>query len=211
MPERQGKATAFSVTRTVALALLLAACASENHAQSTAGAGPAGTLTGRRRWDLYLHQTYMNPLVPVGSAMGAGLAQWMDSPEEWGQGGGGYSRRLGHRLARSTIKGTYEHAGAALLGYDVRYFRARSGGTMARAGHAVVSSFYTYDRGGNRVLNVAGIGASFAAEYTAQQWKPERYRTHRQVVRGVAIDLGAGCATRLLREFSPDLRRLFHR
>jgi len=197
--------------RTIALASLLAASAMAINAQSLPAGGPPGELSLHERWDLYLHGTYMNPLVPLRNGATAGLAQWMDSPSEWGQGAEGYGRRLGHRLARFTIKSSYEAAAAAMLGHDVRYFPSRSAGIPARAAHALVSGFVTYDHGGNRVPRLATIASSFAVEYTAMQWTPQRYRTHSRVLRNVAIGFGAGWAVDLVREFSPELRRLFHR
>ncbi len=197
--------------KAIQLILVLTLCAPVAHAQLSGTASPKGQLTGQERRDLYLHETYLNPLVPVRNMATAGLAQWLDSPPEWGQGARGFGRRAGHRLARLVIRNSYEAAGAALLGHDVRYFASESTRVLPRIRHAVLSTFLTYDRRGHRTVPVARIASVIATEYTSLQWVPEQYRTNRQMVRGVAIDFGAGCAFRIVREFSPEIRRLFRR
>jgi hypothetical protein len=55
---------------------------------------PAYTpLSQQGRQELYL-RSLVDPIAVVRSAAGAGIGQWRDKPEGWGQGGAAYAKRL---------------------------------------------------------------------------------------------------------------------
>ncbi|MCX6621783.1 MAG: hypothetical protein NTY38_12055 [Acidobacteria bacterium] len=116
-----------------------------------------------------------------------------------------------HRLARNTIRKTYEAGAAALLQHEIRYTPSVSPRVLPRIGHAILASFVTYDRHGRRVPHISRIGASFGTEYTSMQWMPARYRTNSRAARGVAFDLGNGSLMNVIREFTPELKRIFRK
>jgi hypothetical protein len=119
----------------------------------------------------------------------------------------GYSRRFANRFGRFALKETYEAAGAAALGHEVRYLRSTRSGFLARAGHALKATFVTYDRNGQRTPHVARLGAAFAAEFTGNVWMPAGHRTRAEALRGVGLELGMNSLFNLFREFSPEIRR----
>jgi hypothetical protein len=91
-------------------------------------------LSGRERWNLYLHDALWSPGIVFRVAGPALLgAQVNDEPPAWGQGAEGYSRRFG----RFALKETYEAAGAAALGHEVRYVRSMR--TVPCAAHGLSS------------------------------------------------------------------------
>jgi hypothetical protein len=53
------------------------------------------------------------------------------------------------------------------------------------------------------------VGSVVAAEFTGRLWMPDGYRDTSTVMRGVGLQLGVGSAFNLLREFSPELKRVF--
>ena len=165
-------------------------------------------LTGKERWNLYTRQAFWSPAVLIraaGPALGAHLS---DEPPEWGQGAAGYSRRLANRFGRFALRETYEAAGAALLQHEVRYLRSTRSGFLPRAAHALTAEFVTYNRHGRRAPHISSIGSAFAAEFTGRLWMPDGYRDTSRAMRGVALKLGLGSAFNLIREFSPELKRI---
>ncbi len=178
-----------------------------------AGESPSATvfvpLTGDERWKLYAKRAFWSPGVFFCAAAPALGAHLGDRPPECGQGMAGYGRRLGDRYARIVAKETYEAAGAAALRHEVRYIPSAGQRKLGRIGHALASTVLTYDRFGRRTPHIARIGASFGAEFTRDLWLPPGYRTRAGTVRGVGISLGFNSLTNLLREFTPELKRLY--
>ena len=168
------------------------------------------TLTGEQRLKLYLRQAYLGPGAYF-RAFGSSIGDQMNTrPEEWGDGGSGYARRVGNRFARFTIQDSIEAAGAAAMGHEVRYIRCRCDGFFPRFGHVIAMSFATYNRNGKWVPHVSRIGATFAAEYIGKSWMPPSAKaTSGDVARGVALQFGFGTLFNTFREFGPDIKRGF--
>ena len=134
-----------------------------------------------------------------------------NAPPQWGQGMEGYSKRFANRFGRFTLEETYEAAGAALLQHEVRYIRSKRSGFLPRAAHALTANFVTYDRSGRRAPHFARVGSVFAAEFTGNLWMPDGYRSASTAMRGVGVELGVSSAFNLIREFAPELKRVFTR
>ena len=166
-------------------------------------------LTGRERWNLYLRDAFWSPGVFFRAAGPALGAQLNNEPPAWGQGAEGYSKRFANRFGRFALKETYEAAGAAALGHDVRYVRSKRSGFLPRVAHAIAANFVTYDRNGRRAPHVSRVGSVFAAEFTGNLWMPAGHRDAYTAVRGVGMELGVSSAFNLMREFAPELKRIF--
>jgi hypothetical protein len=165
-------------------------------------------LTGKQRWNLYVREAFWSPgafFRAAGPALGNHLN---NTPPEWEQGAAGYSRRLANRFGRFALQETYEAAGAAVLQHEVRYLRGSRSGFLPRAAHALTANFVTYDKKGRRAFHISRVGSAFAAEFTGNLWMPAGYRDTSTAMRGVAMELGVGSVFNLVREFSPELRRL---
>jgi hypothetical protein len=123
----------------------------------------------------------------------------------------GYARRTGSAWARFTLTDTYEAAGAAALGQEVRYVRCRCSGFGRRVGYAVAASLFTRNNDGRIVPAVARIGGQFGAGYTAKLWLPEDYQSGSRIARSVLFQTGFQGLVNTLREFTPELKRLLRR
>ena len=134
-------------------------------------------LTGAERARIFVHDSFWSPGVffsAVGPAIGRQLS---DEPREWRQGSAGFARRAASSFGRNVVFQSYHAAGAAVLGHEVRYIPVRRKSTWARVVNALTSDFVTYNAAGDRVLNIATIGAAVGSEYTTNLWLPDRYRT----------------------------------
>ena len=185
----------------------------ENHAMVSAaiGSGSYQPLSGKERWNLYLRNAFWSPGVFFRAAGPALGAQLNNDPPAWGQGAEGYSKRFANRFGRFALKETYEAAGAAALGHEVRYLRSKRTGFLPRAAHALSANFVTYDRHGRRTPHLARVGSVMAAEFTGNLWMPAGYRNTSTALRGVGIELGVSTGFNLIREFAPELKRIFTR
>lgn len=170
---------------------------------------PYAPLTGRERRNIYLHDAFASPgafFRATGPALGA---QRNNEPPEWGQGMEGYSKRVANRFGRDTIYKSYEAAGAAVLGHEVRYLPSKRPGFLPRATHALTANFITYDRHGHRTPHVTRVGSAIGAEFTGNLWMPDDRRNASEAMRGAGMQLGVSGAFNLIREFSPELKRFF--
>lgn len=171
-------------------------------------AAPYRPPSGEERLRLYVRRAFWSPGVPFRAAVPALASHLADRPPEWGQGSAGFGRRLADRYARVVVKESYEAAGAAALGHDVRYLASGRTGAWRRAGHALAATVVTRDRQGRRVPHVARVGAAFAAEFTGNTWMPAGYHSRAGSVRSVALGLSFTGMANLAREFAPEIRRL---
>ena len=183
----------------------------EDHAMLSGAIGPGSYQppSGKERWNLYLRDAFWSPGVFFRAAGPALGAQLNNEPPAWGQGAEGYSKRFANRFGRFALKETYEAAGAAALGHEVRYVRSKRSGFLPRTAHALTANFVTYDGNGRRTPHVARVGSVFAAEFTGILWMPAGYGDAATAMRGVGMELGLSSAFNMIREFAPELKSMF--
>ncbi len=168
-------------------------------------------LTSSERWHLYLRQSYLSPGAFFASAGPALGAQMNNEPPQWGQGMAGYSRRLADRFGRLTLQNSFEAAGAAALGHEVRYIRSQKKGFLPRAGYALAMGVMTYDRNGNLAPHYARLGGSVGAQFIGNLWMPDGYRNPGRALRGAGMEVGIRSFFNLFNEFGPELKRVFRK
>lgn len=107
----------------------------------------------------------------------AGLDQATNTPPEWKQGLGGYTRRLGSDFGIAVVGTTARYGSAAAFKMDTSYYRCECRGMFPRLRHVVLSTL-TARRGsdGHRVFSVPALFAPYAGSMTAVYgWYPSRY------------------------------------
>lgn len=142
----------------------------------------------------------------------AGFLQVINSPREWGQGGGAYGKRFASTLAWSGIHGTLAFALDSTLHEDPRYYRSRSTGFWRRSAHAFRGTILTHTDAGGETLSFWRFGSSYGAAFLSDLWYPARLDTAREGFMVGSIGLGFGVVSNLGAEFWPDIKgKLFHR
>src|SRR6185437_16013759 len=68
----------------------------------------------------------------AGGVLGAAIGQGLDSPEEWGQGFGGFGKRYASSVAGNLTRQSMEFAIESALHEDPRYFPSTEKGFKAR-------------------------------------------------------------------------------
>jgi hypothetical protein len=164
-------------------------------------------MTAGERWGYYGRHTYASPTLAWRVGWSAAIWQWNDRPEDYGQGAAGFGRRAAERMGRIVVSDSVEAAGAAALGYDIRYVRCDCQGTGRRIRHAIVWNFLTLDAAGRTRVNVPHLAAPFASEMLSQAWLPPGTRTNAAAARGAVVQVSTGAAVNIWREFWPDIRR----
>jgi hypothetical protein len=141
------------------------------------------------------------------SAFSAGIAQWRDSPHEWGQGMAGYGRRYGSRVGTRALENGIGFLTAAAVHEDPRYFFSGETGFWRRVHYAVETAVVTRTDSGNRTIALWRLSGNYGAQFVSNTWRPDR-ETHVSdtLIRGT-ISVGYDAASNVFKEFWPDIRR----
>jgi hypothetical protein len=168
-------------------------------------------MTNKERWSQYLSDNFVNQ----GAYFRAFAASLGDStanrPAQWGGSAERYSLNFVSQFGRFTIAGTVQSSMAAALGYDTRYHRCECKGGWKRAENALSRTFVTYDSSGRRRLDMPGLSGIYAGSMLMMYWYPRGYEPLTNGVRNGNIAVGVTAGIYVIKEFSPELKKAFHR
>ena len=145
------------------------------------------------------------------SGVSAGYHQMTGSPVEWGQGGDGYSKRVGSSVASSGVRAALAFGLDSTLHQDPRYYRSDGGGVWLRTGHALRGTILTRTDRGGETLSIWRLGSAYGAAFVSNQWYPDRYHTLRHGLVDGSTRLGFDLAKNVISEFWPDIKRKISR
>jgi len=135
------------------------------------------------------------------AALSAAFDQLRNSPNDWGGGSVGYSKRWASDYAESAIGDTTKYAVARLLHQDPSYQRCQCTGFGPRLGHAVSSVFKARNREGEWVLSPAvAAGIVTSNVIPAATWYPYDHGVH-DGLKHAGTSLGSKIGVRVFREF----------
>ena len=156
--------------------------------------------TRRERFDRYVKDT-VGPLSLTRSAVSAGIDQWRDSPEEWGQGMKGYGRRYASRFGRNLVQQSVTYGLDEAFGLDSEFKRSDDEGFGARVKHAFFETITSRTKSGKRVLSAPRLAGVYTGAIVATEtWYPERY-SYKDGLRMGTRGLITGFGINLVREF----------
>jgi hypothetical protein len=152
------------------------------------------------RFKRYLKST-AGPFALVRTGVSAGINQWNDSPEEWGQGMKGYGKRYASGFGRNAIQQTVTYGLDEALHLDTGFQRSRREGFFPRLKDALAQNVTSRTRSGKRVVSAPRlVGVYSGAIIAAETWYPERY-SYKDGFRSGTMTLLTGFGINALREF----------
>lgn len=156
--------------------------------------------TPRERFNRYVKST-VGPERVLRAAASAGIAQWRDSPEEWGQGAEGYGKRFASRMGQNAIQQTVTYGLDMALELDTGFQRSKRKGFLPRLKDALVQNVTSRNRSGDRVIAVPRFAGVYTGAIIANEtWYPDRYNYKDGLRRGTT-SLLTGFAINVAREF----------
>jgi len=156
--------------------------------------------TPRKRFDRYVSDT-VGPIRLARTAFTAGIDQWRDTPEEWGQGMKGYGKRFASGLGRNAIQQSVTYGLDEAFGLDTGFQRSGREGVMARVKHAFLENVTSRTKSGRRVISAPRlVGVYTGSIVAAETWYPDRY-SYKDGLRTGTGTLIAGFGINLVREF----------
>ena len=168
-------------------------------------------LSGRQKLNLFFRSTYA-PYTFYSAAFGATLAQ---AQGQWyGYGGGlpGWGKRFGASLAdtesRRLIQGFVL---STVLHQDPRYFHSGKEKAIPRAWYAVTRVLVAKSDDGDNTFNSSEfLGALFTSSLQ-NAYYPDRDRGFENTMNRFLGALSSDASSNLLREFWPDIRKIFRK
>lgn len=150
-----------------------------------------------------------DPTFYTAALISAGYSQITKDPPEWRRGAPGFGRRTSSWLATFGIQETIHQGGAAILGYHPRYLSCGCNGFFHRTGHAIKWTFLTKNTSGQTRLDLPVIAGTYGAGMFSTYWYPARYQPLSDGVRTGNQQMALSIGVNFLREFEPDLKRVF--
>jgi hypothetical protein len=168
-------------------------------------------LSSHCKFEHFLHQTY-SPYTFASAAYEATWAQLMAQWPQYGGGMQGWAKRLGATLAdtesRRFIQGFLL---STAFHEDPRYFPSSSNKLLARAWYAATRVLITRSDSGESEVNKSELFGALSTSSLENAYYPRAYRTFGGTMSRFEGALGSDATSNLLHEFTPDLKRLFHK
>ena len=156
--------------------------------------------TPRERFNRYVKST-VGPVALLRTGASAGISQWRDSPEEWGQGAKGYGRRFASGFGKNVIQQTTTYGLDMAFHLDTGFRRSKREGFGARLKDALLYNVTSRTRSGKRVISAPRlIGVYTAGVVATETWYPDRY-DYKDGLRHGTNTLLTGFGINVVREF----------
>ena len=153
-----------------------------------------------QRFKRYVNST-IGPFRLGRTAVSAGIDQWSDSPEEWGQGMKGYGKRYASGLGRNAIQQTVTYGLDEAFQLDSGFQRSKREGFLPRLKDALLQNVTSRTRSGKRVIAGPRLAGIYTGAIVANEtWYPERY-SYKDGLRSGTGTLLAGFGINIFREF----------
>lgn len=163
-------------------------------------------LTQQQRTQIYLN-TMINPFGFIKAGISAGIDQWNDSPEEWGQGAEAYGKRYANILGQYSIQRTFTFGLSSGLHEDNRYFNSGKSGFWPRTKYALESGILARHDNGSRHISISQLGGVAAGAFIARTWLPPSQSSAGSAAVSFGITMGGNIGFGVVKEFLPDLGR----
>jgi len=168
-------------------------------------------LSGRDRFDIFLRHTY-SPYTVASAVYETSWAQMWGQWYQYGGGMQGWGKRLGATLAdtesRRFIQGFLL---ASALHQDPRYFACQENGLVSRAWYAGTRVLITRTDDGGETFNSSEVFGTLLTSSLQNAYYPRPDRGWGDTVTRFVGDLSSDATSNLLREFEPDMKRIFRR
>jgi len=169
--------------------------------------------TLRDKLNDYLIRT-VGPRALTGPALSAAIEMARPPagyPHAWRDGADGCGRLYGSALARSASLQTGRFLTGALVHEDFRYRPSASKNPLARSLHALAFTFVDKSDSGSSRPALANFAGAAAGGFVGESYLPRGYNNARHAQAASARLFGNLAGQNLLREFSPDIKKVTSR
>lgn len=153
-----------------------------------------------KRFKRYVRGT-IGPFTILRNAAAAGLDQWNDLPEEWGQGAEGYGKRFASNMGKNAIRQTVQYGLSEAFRLDTGFAKSKKKGFWPRLSDALVQNVTSRTKSGKRVLSAPILVGVYSSSIIAYEtWYPDRHN-YKDGLRSGTYTLLTGFGINVVREF----------
>jgi hypothetical protein len=168
-------------------------------------------LSPHCKLQLFLRRAY-SPYTFATAAFEAGIAQMSDQWPEYGGGMQGWGKRYGATLADTESRRFIQtYLFATLFHQDPRYFPSTSTSLIGRAWYAATRVVITRGDNGGSQFNISEMLGALSTSALQNSYYPQHYRTVDGTISRFTGALSSDATSAILREFTPDLKRMFNK
>ena len=168
-------------------------------------------LSAHCKFDLFLRQSY-SPYTFASAGFQATEAQATGQWPHYGGGTQGWAKRLGATLANTESRRFIQgFALSTILHQDPRYFPSPKRRLFSRAWYSATRVVITKNDNGDSTLNTSGFLGALFTSALQNAYYPRHDRTFGDIMNRFGGALSSDAITDLLREFTPDMKRLFRK
>src|SRR2546423_350771 len=136
---------------------------------------PWRKITEKERFDQYAFLIF-SPYAGVSGMFGGAISQWLDSPEEWGQGWGPYGVRVASSYGGNFIANTITYGTSAMFREDNRYFRSGKNRFNARLARIIISPYVAHNNAGHYRFSMSSFLGGATGSTVPLTWSPASWQ-----------------------------------
>jgi hypothetical protein len=185
--------------------------ANATEASETIGTLDYTPLSARCKFNLFLQQTH-SPYTFVSAGVQATWAQATGQWRSYGGGMQGWAKRFGATLADTESRRFIQtYALSTILQQDPRYFPSAKRTLIARVWYSTTRVVVTKSDNGNSAFNTSEFLGALLSSALQNAYYPRDDQTLGDTMNRFGGALSSDAITDLLREFAPDMKRLFRK
>lgn len=173
-------------------------------------AQPAEPIRNQRRFVDSLKRLFSLQAV-TSTLPAAGIQQLHDWPDEWGNHGSGFGKRVASLYGQFVIGVAIEDSIKAIDHEDTHFSRLGQGNFFRRTAHVVTGTILAHKPDGTRMVAWSLPANAYGSWAIATLWSPREYRTAGSIFEWGSAGMGATAGLNMFREFWPDLKSAFRR
>ena len=210
-PRRQSDQVAATLCSLRALDTATQSSAKPEPGTTVAGSTIYAPLSPHCKLDLFLKQTY-SPYTFASAAFGATEAQATGQWPHYGGGMQGWGKRFGATLANTESRRFIQgFALSTILHQDPRYFYSSNRRFFPRVWYSVTRVVITKNGQGDRTFNTSEFLGALFSSALQNSYYPRHDRNLGDTMNRFSGALSSDAIDDLLREFTPDMMRLFRK
>jgi hypothetical protein len=183
----------------------------EGEQPTTTSVGAYAPLSARCKFHIFVSSAD-SPYTFVSAAFQATLDQAQDQWPHYGGGMQGWGKRFGATLADTESRRFIQtFALSTTLHQDPRYFPSHRRTLISRSWYAVTRVVITRSDNGDETLNTSEFLGALFTSALQNSYYPRHDRTFGETMNRFSGALSSDALGNLLREFTPDMKRLFRR
>ncbi|HVR27694.1 MAG TPA: hypothetical protein VMU26_30735 [Candidatus Polarisedimenticolia bacterium] len=168
-------------------------------------------MSARCKFNLFLKTTY-SPYTFLGAGFQATLDQAQGQWPRYGGGMRGWGKRFGATLADTESRRFIQtFALSTILHQDPRYFPSHKRALIARGWYAATRVAVTRKDNGDPGFNTSEFLGALLTSSLQNSYYPSDDRSFGETMNRFSGALSSDAVSNLLREFTPDMKRLFRK